>query len=148
MKIEINKKTKIDLFLNYNSDLGRTFTDHMFVCDYQDGQWSNPRITPMEMIPMHPACMALHYGQALFEGMKATIDTNGKVWMFRPKENWLRLNKSCERMMIPGFPEKIFMEALNKLIYLDKDWIKPGIGNSLYIRPFIFANQASLNANM
>jgi branched-chain amino acid aminotransferase len=79
--------------------------------------------------------------------MKAYKDINGKVWMFRPKENWLRLNKSCERMMIPSFPEDYFMKGLKKLISIDSEWVKPGDGNSLYLRPFIFASQPSVQAS-
>jgi len=105
VKIEINKKTKIDRIDFNNLDFGETFTDHMFVCDYSNGKWNTPEIIPYQSISLDPSASALHYGQAVFEGMKAYKDVNGKVWMFRPKENWLRLNKSCERMMIPSFPE-------------------------------------------
>ena len=147
MKIEINKKTKIDRIDFNNLDFGETFTDHMFVCDYSNGKWNTPEIIPYQSISLDPSASALHYGQAVFEGMKAYKDVNGKVWMFRPKENWLRLNKSCERMMIPGFPEDYFMKGLKKLISIDSEWVKPGDGNSLYLRPFIFASQPSVQAS-
>ena len=147
MKIEINKKTKIDRIDFNNLDFGETFTDHMFVCDYSNGKWNTPEIIPYQPISLDPSASALHYGQAVFEGMKAYKDINGKVWMFRPKENWLRLNKSCERMMIPGFPEDYFMKGLKKLISIDSEWVKPGDGNSLYLRPFIFASQPSVQAS-
>ena len=147
MKIEINKKTKIDRIDFNNLDFGETFTDHMFVCDYSNGKWNTPEIIPYQSISLDPSASALHYGQAVFEGMKAYKDVNGKVWMFRPKENWLRLNKSCERMMIPGFPEDYFMKGLKKLISIDSEWVKPGYGNSLYLRPFIFASQPSVQAS-
>ena len=147
MKIEINKKTKIDRIDFNNLDFGETFTDHMFVCDYSNGKWNTPKIIPYQSISLDPSASALHYGQAVFEGMKAYKDVNGKVWMFRPKENWLRLNKSCERMMIPGFPEDYFMKGLKKLISIDSEWVKPGDGNSLYLRPFIFASQPSVQAS-
>ena len=147
MKIEINKKTKIDRIDFNNLDFGETFTDHMFVCDYSNGKWNTPEIIPYQSISLDPSASALHYGQAVFEGMKAYKDINGKVWMFRPKENWLRLNKSCERMMIPSFPEDYFMKGLKKLISIDSEWVKPGDGNSLYLRPFVFANQPSVQAS-
>ena len=147
MKIEINKKTKIDRIDFNNLDFGETFTDHMFVCDYSNGKWNTPEIIPYQSISLDPSASALHYGQAVFEGMKAYKDINGKVWMFRPKENWLRLNKSCERMMIPSFPEDYFMKGLKKLISIDSEWVKPGDGNSLYLRPFIFASQPSVQAS-
>jgi len=136
------KKSKVESLDFDNIALGRTFTDHMFVCDYKDGQWSNPRITPMEMIPMHPACMALHYGQALFEGMKATIDTNGVPFLFRPKKNAERLNFSARRLGMPEFSETLFVEALKQLVSLDQQWIPPQEGSALYLRPFMFADEA------
>ena len=136
------KKSKVESLDFDNIALGRTFTDHMFVCDYKDGQWSNPRITPMEMIPMHPACMALHYGQALFEGMKATIDTNGVPFLFRPEKNAERLNFSARRLGMPEFSETLFVEALKQLVSLDQQWIPPQEGSALYLRPFMFADEA------
>ena len=135
-------KSKVDNLDFDNIALGRTFTDHMFVCDYHDGQWSNPRITPMEMIPMHPACMALHYGQALFEGMKATIDTNGTPLLFRPDKNAERLNFSARRLGMPEFSETLFVDALKELVSLDQQWIPPQEGSALYLRPFMFADEA------
>ena len=135
-------KSKVETLDFDNIALGRTFTDHMFVCDYQDGQWSNPRITPMEMIPMHPACMALHYGQALFEGMKATVDTNGAPLLFRPEKNAERLNFSARRLGMPEFSETLFVDALKQLVSLDQQWIPPQEGSALYLRPFMFADEA------
>ena len=135
-------KSKVETLDFDNIALGRTFTDHMFVCDYDEGQWSNPRITPMEMIPMHPACMALHYGQALFEGMKATIDSNGNPLLFRPDKNAQRLNFSARRLGMPEFSETLFVNALKKLVSLDQQWIPPQEGSALYLRPFMFADEA------
>ena len=99
------KESKVDTLDFDTIALGRTFTDHMFVCDYEDGQWENPRITPMEVIPMHPACMALHYGQALFEGMKATLGTKGALCYFVPKKMPNVLNFSARRLGMPEFPK-------------------------------------------
>jgi branched-chain amino acid aminotransferase len=147
VEIHLNKDTKIDQVDFNNLSFGETFTDHMFICDYYNGEWTTPKIVPYQSISIDPSSSALHYGQAIFEGMKAYKDDNGKVWLFRPKDNWLRLNKSCERMMIPNFPEDYFMEGLKKLISIDSDWIKPGEGNSLYVRPFVFASQPSVQAS-
>ena len=119
----------------------------MFICDYSDGKWNDPTIIPYQPLSIDPSMSSLHYGQSVFEGMKAYKDSNGKVWMFRPKENWKRLNKSCERMKIPLVPEEYFMKGLKKLISIDSDWVKPGQGNSLYIRPFVFASQATVQAS-
>jgi len=118
----------------------------MFVCSFKKGEWSNPEIKPYQPISISPSARVFHYGQACFEGMKAYKDQNDKIWLFRPKDNHDRIVKSSERLAMPGIPEKIFMEGLTKLISLDKDWVKPGLGNSLYIRPFIFADQASVIA--
>tara|TARA_Y100000385_G_scaffold290897_1_gene365948 strand:+ start:15946 stop:17004 length:1059 start_codon:yes stop_codon:yes gene_type:complete len=136
------KESKVDSLDFDTIALGRTFTDHMFVCDYKEGKWSNPRITPMALIPMHPACMALHYGQALFEGMKATKDTSGAPLLFRPEKNAERLNYSARRLGMPEFPETLFLTALKKLVSLDQKWIPPHEGSALYLRPFMFADEA------
>jgi branched-chain amino acid aminotransferase len=136
------KESKVDSLDFDTIALGRTFTDHMFVCDYKEGKWSNPRITPMALIPMHPACMALHYGQALFEGMKATKDTSGAPLLFRPEKNAERLNYSARRLGMPEFPETLFVTALKKLVSLDQKWIPPHEGSALYLRPFMFADEA------
>ena len=147
MKIEKVKKSNI-LSVDFNNlDFGTVFTDHMFECSYRNGKWLNPEIKPYQPISISPSARALHYGQACFEGMKAYKDQLGKVWLFRPKDNHSRLVKSLERLAMPVIPEKLFIEALKKLVDIDKDWIKTGIGNSLYIRPFIFADQKSINAN-
>jgi branched-chain amino acid aminotransferase len=114
----------------------------MFICDFQDGKWSNPRIKPMELIPMHPASMALHYGQALFEGMKATIDSNGDPLLFRPDKNAERLNFSARRLGMPELSVALFVDALKQLVSLDKQWIPPQEGSALYLRPFMFADEA------
>jgi branched-chain amino acid aminotransferase len=106
-----------------NIVMGFKFTDHMFVCDYQNGEWINPRIEPLQLIPTHPAAMALHYGQAIFEGMKATLGKEGTPLLFRPYENAKRLNFSANRMGMPTFPEELFVEALKQFTALEKQWI-------------------------
>ncbi|RMA57901.1 branched-chain amino acid aminotransferase [Ulvibacter antarcticus] len=147
IKVQKIGTSKIDQ-VDFNKLLfGKDFSDHMFECDYIDGKWQNPTIRPFGPLTLSPAAKVFHYGQAVFEGMKAYKDDNGKVFLFRPDENQKRINKSAVRMAIPEFPEALFFEALHKLIDLDRDWIKPGNGNSLYLRPFVMATQAGVSAS-
>ena len=146
MKIKEIETSRINEVDFTNLEFGAVFTDHMFSCDYINGEWVNPEIIPYQPISVSPASRVFHYGQACFEGMKAYKDTNNKIWLFRPDENYKRIIKSSLRLAMPEFPENLFFEGLNKLLKLDSDWIKPGIGNSLYIRPFIFASEGSINA--
>lgn len=129
-----------------NLTFGSTFTDHMFMCDYKNGKWQDAKVVPYGNLSMSPAAKVFHYGQAVFEGMKAFKDENGAVFLFRPEENFERINKSSKRMAIPEFPRALFFEALHKLISLDKGWVQQGLGNSLYIRPFVMATQAGVSA--
>jgi len=124
-----------------NIPLGRTFTDHMFICDYTEGQWENPRVEPLTLIPTHPAAMALHYGQAIFEGMKSTLSQKREPLLFRPSENAKRLNESARRMGMPDFPEDLFVEGLKALVDVEKGWIPPADGSALYLRPFMYADE-------
>ena len=135
------EQSKVDALDFDNIPLGTTFTDHMFICDYENGEWVNPRIVPMGMIPTHPAAMALHYGQAIFEGMKAYKDTEGEPMLFRPEQNAARLNKSADRMGMPNFPEELFVEGLKELVSLEHNWIPPKEGSALYLRPFMYADE-------
>ena len=135
------EKSKVDALDFDNIPLGTTFTDHMFICDYDNDEWVNPRIVPMGMIPTHPAAMALHYGQAIFEGMKAYKDTEGEPMLFRPEQNAQRLNKSADRMGMPNFPEDLFVEGLKELVSLEHNWIPPKDGSALYLRPFMYADE-------
>lgn len=147
MKIKKIEKSNLSNIDFDNLTFGDVFTDHMFVCSFKKGEWTNPEIKPYQPISISPSARVFHYGQACFEGMKAYKDQNDKIWLFRPKDNHDRIVKSSERLAMPGIPEEIFMKGLLKLIELDKDWVKPGLGNSLYIRPFIFADQASVIAS-
>lgn len=135
------KESRVDTLDFDNIPLGTTFTDHMFICDYENGTWVNPRIVPMGLIPTHPAAMALHYGQAIFEGMKAYKDTNSEPMLFRPGQNAKRLNLSAERMGMPHFPEELFVEGLKELVSLEHNWIPPQDGSALYLRPFMYADE-------
>lgn len=130
-----------------NLKFGEVFTDHMFVCDYEYGKWNDPRIVPYKAIQIDPSANVFHYGQAVFEGMKAYKDKSGKIWLFRPTENYRRISISSERLAMPVLSENIFLPALNELLSLDKEWVKPGIGNSLYVRPFIFGSQHCIAAS-
>ena len=135
------EKSKVDDLDFNNIPLGTTFTDHMFICDYENGKWVNPRIVPMGLIPTHPAAMALHYGQAIFEGMKAYKDTEGEPMLFRPEQNAKRLNKSADRMGMPHVPEDLFVDGLKELVGLEHNWIPPQQGSALYLRPFMYADE-------
>ena len=141
------KKSNIHLTENIeNMSFGSLFTDHCFICNYKDGKWTNPRITPLEEVKFPPTIKALHYGQEVFEGMKAYKDTNDQVWLFRPTENIKRLNISSKRIQMPAFSEDLFIEGLTKLIRLEKEWVMKKEGFCLYIRPFIFASSSSIIA--
>lgn len=118
---------------------GSIFTDHMFICDFKNGKWHKPKITPYEPFLLDPSAKVFHYGQAIFEGMKAYKDKEDEVWLFRADQNMERFNKSAVRMAMPEVPEEIFMSGLHQLINLDRHWVKKGFGNSLYIRPFMIA---------
>lgn len=127
---------------------GHLFTDHMFLMNYQEGKgWHNARIVPYGPIPMDPSASCLHYAQEIFEGMKAYRTAAGKIQFFRPDENFKRLNNSCERLVIPKIDEALALEALKKLVTIDKDWVPSAPGTSLYIRPFIIANQEALGVH-
>lgn len=119
---------------------GHIFTDHMFIMDYKDGKgWHNPRIVPFGPLSLSPATMCLHYGQEVFEGLKAYRTAEGKIQLFRPEENFKRLNVSNGRLVIPEIDEEFALHALNELIKVDQDWVPHSDGASLYIRPFIIS---------
>ncbi|GAB3576497.1 branched-chain amino acid transaminase [Hymenobacter daeguensis] len=120
-------------------EFGKAFSDHMFAVDFHDGEWQNAQIVPYGDMAVSPANSALHYGQAIFEGMKAYRQADGGVALFRPFDNWARLNSSAERMCMPTISEELFMQGLSELIRLDEKWVPNAPGYSLYIRPFMFA---------
>lgn len=142
--INITKTTESRISeLDYdNIEFGKIFADHMFSVDYKDGQWQTPEILPYGNLSLSPATSALHYGQALFEGMKAYKNAAGEVSLFRPLDNARRLNLSAERMCMPTIPEEIFMQGLTELLKLDLKWVPPTKGCALYIRPFMFATDS------
>lgn len=142
MEIKIQKTTAPKAKPTDETKLGfgHIFTDHMFVMNYDTGEgWHDARIVPYDEISLSPAAMCLHYGQAIFEGLKAYRIADGSIQLFRPDENFKRMNVSAERMVIPPIDEEFVLDALKQLIELEKDWVPHTDGASLYIRPFIFA---------
>lgn len=122
-----------------NLDFGKVFCDHMLVARYQNGQWGQAEIKPYGPLNLSPASSVLHYGQAVFEGMKAYRSVSGEIRFFRMADNFTRLNLSAKRMSIPEVPQDLFEEGLHSLVHLDQDWIPPFRESSLYLRPFVVA---------
>jgi branched-chain amino acid aminotransferase len=122
-----------------NIQFGKLYADHMLVAHYEDGAWKQAEIMPFENLSLSPATTFMHYGQAIFEGVKAYKDKDGNPVIFRPHDNWKRFNRSAERMAMPDVPEELFIEGMRQLINLDKNWIPTGDNTSLYIRPFMIA---------
>ena len=136
-KTEKSKLSGVDF---NNIPFGRHFSDHIFIADFDGEKWGNARIEPFANFSIHPACMALHYGQSIFEGMKATKTLDGQPMLFRPEMHAARMNASARRMCMPEIPESLFLQGLDALVGLDADWIPPQEGSALYIRPLMFAN--------
>lgn len=127
---------------------GHYFTDHMFMMDYEEGKgWHNPRVVPYEPISLEPSAMVFHYGQTVFEGLKAYNSVDGEIILFRPDRNFSRLNNSNERMCIPPIDEQLALEGLKKLVDIDREWVPKAPGTSLYIRPFIIATEPFLGVH-
>ena len=124
---------------------GHIFTDHMFVMNYTEGKgWHDPRIVPYGEISIEPSAMVFHYGQAMFEGMKAYRGKDDTIYLFRPDMNAKRANQSNQRLCIPEIPEDMFVEAVKAVVDVDRDWVPSDPGTSLYIRPFVIATDAFL----
>jgi branched-chain amino acid aminotransferase len=136
-KAEHSKLKDINL---ENLPFGKYFTDHMLEVDYEDGEWKTAEIKPYQPLLLEPSVAALHYGQAIFEGIKAYKNADGEAFIFRPQDNFKRFNISAERMSMPQVPEEIFMEGMRLLIEMDKNWIPSQKDHSLYIRPFMFSS--------
>ncbi|MEH6681009.1 MAG: branched-chain amino acid aminotransferase [Sediminicola sp.] len=145
--VERAKTSKIDQVDFDNLAFGSVFSDHMMVCDYKNGSWETPKVVPYQSITLDPSSKIFHYGQSVFEGMKAYRDKDENVWLFRPLENHKRINISSKRLAIPEFPEEYFMEGLRALLEVDKKWIPQAEGSSLYIRPFVFASGRGFHAS-
>lgn len=124
---------------------GQVFSDHMFSMRYTEGAWKEAEIIPFDEITISPAMATLHYGQTVFEGMKAFRTADGEVQLFRPEKHFKRLNRSCRRMCIPELDPELLVNALRQLIDLDREWVPHDDGTALYIRPLIFAEDANLS---
>lgn len=136
-RVEESKLKEINLT---NIPFGKYFTDHMLEVDYEEGEWKNAEIKPYQSLLLAPSLAALHYGQAIFEGIKAYKDEKGEAFIFRPHDNFKRFNASAERMQMPLVPEELFMEGMRRLVELDNNWIPQQPDHSLYIRPFMFSS--------
>lgn len=147
IKITKTATSKIEQCDFDNLKFGAQFTDHMLVCEYENGRWSEPEIKPYAPVTLDPSARIFHYGQAIFEGMKAYKDEQNQVWLFRPDENFRRFNKSAVRLAMPEISEEIFIGGLKALVRTDEQWVKKGLGNSLYIRPFMIATQSGVIAS-
>lgn len=147
LKITTTQHSKLKSVDFNNLGFGNTFSDHMLICDYTNGKWGAPEIVPFQPISLMPSSKIFHYGQSIFEGMKAYKDKDFNTWLFRPDENFKRLNKSAKRLAIPELPKPVFFEGLKALLKLDNAWIPSKEGSSLYIRPIIFATGEGFHAS-
>ncbi len=143
-RIESSKIGEVDFD---NIRFGHIKTDHMFMARFEDGQWNDARIVPYDGITISPACIGLHYGQSIFEGMKAFRTVDDRVALFRPRANWQRFHWSGKRMAMAPVPEEIFMEGLRTLVKMDADWVPAGDEKSLYIRPLEFGDEPNIGVH-
>lgn len=137
--VNLTDKSRINEVDFSNIPFGKVFSDHMFIVEYKDGKWQTPSIQKYDRIEMSPALLSIHYGQSIFEGMKAYKNSQGEMYLFRPEDNINRMNKSAERMCMPPIPTDMFLNGLKELIKIDQNWIPDSPGSSLYIRPVYFA---------
>lgn len=140
-------KTKNSKLASVDMDhlpFGKYFTDHMLEVNYEGGEWGEVEIKPYQPISFDPSLSALHYGQAIFEGIKAYKNKDGEIFIFRPEDNFRRFNISAERLEMPAVPEEIFIEGMKQLVKLDEDWIPERHDFSLYIRPFMFSTDEAI----
>jgi branched-chain amino acid aminotransferase len=139
IKVTRTTQSKINQVDWDNLPFGKVFSDHMLVMDFKNGEWCEPEVVPFADLKLHPATSAIHYGQSIFEGLKAYRSVSGDVVIFRPNMNAKRFRESCERMCMPEIPEDLFLACVDKMVEVDSDWIPNKSGYSLYIRPFLFA---------
>lgn len=144
IKITKTQQSKLHSLNEEDLKFGRTFTDHMLICDFVNGKWQTSEIIPYQNISLDPATSFIHYGQSIFEGLKAHKASDGKIYLFRPLANLERLNRSAERMCMAQLPESIFTAGINAIINLDKNWIPDGDESALYVRPFMFGTESFL----
>jgi branched-chain amino acid aminotransferase len=148
MEITRTKQSRRDQVDFDHLGFGDIFSDHMVSMQYRDGEWAPPRIVPYGTIEIYPAMCSLHYGQAIFEGLKAFYSKSGAIHLFRPEKYHERMNNSCRRLCIPEMDFSVFIQGLKELLRLDKDWIPGKKGYSLYVRPFIFASDNFLGVRV
>lgn len=148
MIIQKVEKSRLESIDTENVIFGSTFTDHMVICEYENGKWGEPQLIPYGSLNFTPAMMGINYGQACFEGMKAYKDKDDNVFLFRPEKNFERINKSAKRLAIPELPKEIFMEGLKTLVDIERNWVPFGEGRSLYLRPLLFATEETLMARI
>ena len=147
MDIDFIKESKLPTTDYTKEPFGTCFIDHMFEIHFEDGKWTKGKVKPYGKIEIFPSTQALHYGQVFFEGMKAYKNENDEVLLFRPLENVKRFNRTAKRLCMPEIPEELFMDGLNTLLDVDKDWVPQGENSSLYIRPFMFASGLGVKAS-
>jgi branched-chain amino acid aminotransferase len=145
MKTKQSRRDQIDF---ENLGFGEVFSDHMLIMDYKDGEWGSAQIVPYGPIEVFPAMCSFHYGQMIFEGLKAFYTRMGAINIFRPQKYHERMNRSCQRLCIPKMSFDLFMDGLKELVNLDKEWIPKKRGYSLYIRPFVFATDSFLGVKI
>lgn len=143
-KITKVKNSKLAALDVNNLPFGKYFTDHMLEVNYENGEWGTVEIKPYQPITIDPSCAAIHYGQSIFEGIKAYKNEKGEAFIFRPEDNFKRFNISAKRMEMPQVPEEIFIDGIKQLVKLDENWIPNKPGHSLYIRPFMFATDEAI----
>lgn len=150
MNIEITKTShsRLEQVDFDHLGFGEIFSDHMLEVEYSGGMWGAPRIVPYGPFQIFPAMSTLHYGQAIFEGLKVFLTAEGRIHMFRPDKHYARLNISCRRLGIPEVSYELFMDGLSELVKLDRAWIPTRRGTSLYVRPFIFASEDFLGVRL
>jgi len=147
IRVERIQKSRLSQVDFDNLAFGRIMSDHMLVADYDDGLWTDVAIVPYGDLAISPSISALHYGQAVFEGIKGYKSANGTVSIFRPDKNWERFNRSARRLNMPEVPSRIFMDGMRRLLDLDRAWVPSKEGTALYIRPFMFATEAALGVH-
>ena len=139
IKIRKTENSRINQLNPDNIQFGKLYADHMYIAKYENGNWQTPEIMPYGNLSLSPATTFFHYGQAIFEGVKAYRNPQGEITVFRPHDNWHRMNVSAKRMAMPDVPEEFFIEGMRTLIELDKEWVPRPEGTALYIRPFMIA---------
>ena len=143
MKIQRIAQSRLNKVMWKGAAFGSVFSDHMFIMTYKDGQWLEPEIKPYGTLDIFPALHALHYGQSIFEGMKAYKGPNKETYLFRPEQNARRFNKSAKRMCMPTIPEELFLNGLTELLKVDEKWVPKEDKSALYISCLLYTSDAA-----